>query len=170
MLPKRPRLQSFDYLGKYRYFVTFTTHDRAPSFTDPDVVSLTLTQILRSAGCCQFALLVYCFMPDHVHMLVEGLSANADLRRFAKLAKQYSGFEYSRQHQKPLWQPSYYDHMLRHDETSLFFIAYIMRNPAKAGLVSTYGEYRFLGSATTTLDALADELRESLGPRWETEG
>ncbi len=170
MLPKRPRLHSFDYLGKYRYFLTLATHNRAEYFTDGAVVALALEHILRSAQPCKIAISLYCFMPEHLHLLVEGLTDDADLRDFVKRAKQSSGFAYSKQHQKRLWQPSYYDHVLRHDESSLYFIAYILRNPVEAQLVSTFSEYPFLGSATTPLGVLADMLSEGLGPRWETEG
>ncbi len=32
--------------------------------------------------------MAYCFMPDHMHMVVTGQNPDADLRRFAKIAKQ----------------------------------------------------------------------------------
>ena len=35
-------------------------------------------------------------MPDHLHLLVEGKSADSDAKQFIARAKQYSGFYYSR--------------------------------------------------------------------------
>jgi hypothetical protein len=64
MLPKRARLRTFDYIGRYRYFLTFTTRDRLKLFEDSAVVELALTQSLKAATDCDFAMML---------MLREGL-------------------------------------------------------------------------------------------------
>jgi REP element-mobilizing transposase RayT len=46
-------------------------------------------------------------MPDHAHLLVEGTTTSADLRRFAKLAKQRSGAAYAMRVDGALWQEGY---------------------------------------------------------------
>ncbi len=84
-------LKSFDYVGRYRYFLTFCTNRRIPRFTDPAVVDLVLSQISRAASEQAFAVIAYCFMPDHLHLLVEGRSEDADARRFIARAKQVLG-------------------------------------------------------------------------------
>ena len=40
MLPKRPRLKTFDYIGLYRYFLTFCADRRRPLFTEAQIVIL----------------------------------------------------------------------------------------------------------------------------------
>jgi REP element-mobilizing transposase RayT len=84
-------LPAFDYIGGHRYFLTFCTHNRFRLFTDKSAVELVVTQFLRGASEESFAISAYCFMPDHVHMVVEGLTENADLKRFTSRAKQLSG-------------------------------------------------------------------------------
>jgi putative transposase len=148
MFKDRPRLKSFTYLGPYRYFLTFCTAGRNPIFTRTDVFDLVLTQILRAATQNGFEILAYCFMPDHVHLLLGGTAPNSDLRQFAKDAKQYSGFHYQREYGKPLWQPSYYDHVLRDEEDTWSVARYIVENPLIAGLAERADAYPFLGSAT----------------------
>jgi hypothetical protein len=108
-------------------------------------------------------------MPDHLHMLVTGQSDNSDLQEFVKHAKQKSGFGYSQQKGSKLWQPSYYDHVLRDDESDLRFIAYILRNPVIANLASTCTEYPYLGSASHSIENITARLREGLGDGWETD-
>ena len=54
MLPCRPRWKDIDYFGKYRYVLTFCTHDRRLDFTRHDIVSLTWSQILRAVMECCF--------------------------------------------------------------------------------------------------------------------
>ena len=72
MLTGNPgHLKSFDYVGLYRYFLTFCTDNRDHHFVAHEHVDVVLEQILRSTSDTGFAMVAYCFMPDHVHLLVE---------------------------------------------------------------------------------------------------
>lgn len=46
----------------------------------------------------------------------------------------------------PLWQPSFYDHVLREEESSLPFIRYIVENPVWKNLVQSAEDYPYLGT------------------------
>ena len=87
-MARPPRIVGFDYRGPYRYFLTFCVDDRRECFRDAEIVALILAQFRRTASTLSFALLAYCLMPDHAHLLVEGMQDGSDLRRFVKLAKQ----------------------------------------------------------------------------------
>ncbi len=91
-------------------------------------------------------------MPDHLHLLVQGTTAEADLRRFAKLAKQLSGYYVKRQHEIRLWGRGYYDRILREDEDPRRYLRYIRENPVKARLVTDPADYPFLFLATSWRD------------------
>jgi REP-associated tyrosine transposase len=73
-------------------------------------------------------------MPDHVHLLVEGLSASSDLKRFAKMAKQRSGGVHRRRCGQRLWQEGYFDRVLRDRDDPSAIARYIIDNPIEAGL------------------------------------
>jgi REP element-mobilizing transposase RayT len=77
------RVAGFDYIGCYRYFLTSCTRDRRRSFEDPIAVSETLQAIRAAAVETDMALLAYCFMPDHVHLLVEGTTDHASARAWS---------------------------------------------------------------------------------------
>lgn len=47
-----------------------------------------IDQIRKTCEREVFTALAYCVMPDHVHLVVEGLTVTSDLRRYAKLTKQ----------------------------------------------------------------------------------
>jgi putative transposase len=114
VLTGRPEhFTSFDYLGLHRYLLTFCTFERHPAFETLDRVDLVRTQFRRTAVEQRFAILAYCFMPDHVHLLVEGIVDDSDGLRFIKNAKQYSGFEMK------LWQRYGFERVLRDEEDSL---------------------------------------------------
>ena len=167
MLPKRPRLKTFDYTGLYRYFLTFCTHLRRPLFTDPELVVTVLAQILQCAEGCGFVIPAYVFMPNHAHLLVEGAVESADLEQFVKLAKQRSAYEHAKARRGRLWQPSYVDRILREDDSTTAVIAYIMNNPIRAGLAKCIGEYRFAGSATMSRESIIELLRDDDNPPWQ---
>jgi REP element-mobilizing transposase RayT len=57
-------------------------------FISAAVVDLVIAQISRAARECAFAVPAYCFMPDHLDLLVEGKSDASDCRDFIKRAKQ----------------------------------------------------------------------------------
>jgi putative transposase len=152
----RPRLQTFDYLGEYRYFLTFCTHGRVKLFVQPSVVDLVLQQILQAASEHGFSIPAYVFMPDHIHLLVEGLTEASDLKAFVKLAKQKAGYLYWQEHGHALWQPSYFDRVLREDESTLSVMSYILANPVRAKLVERCEDYPFLGSTTHSIGEILE--------------
>ena len=95
-------------------------------------------------------------MPDHAHLLVEGLAECSDMKAFVKLAKQQSGYQYKRDCGRRLWQPSYYDRTLRDEESTLSVMWYILSNPVRANLVAQWEDYPFLGSTTHTMSEIRD--------------
>src|SRR5262245_19251080 len=143
-----PRLKTFDYLGFYRYFLTICTHDRGRVFIDEQSVDLVLMQLSRTADDQRFPVIAYCFMPDHVHILVEGNHPAADFRELVRIFKQRSSFTWKRRHGTALWQRSYFEHVLRDDEDTIGVAKYILENPVRGNLVERPEDYPFLGSMT----------------------
>jgi putative transposase len=120
---------------------------RAPQpFTDEQLVTAVLLQIRHAADSSDFQLLAYCFMPDHMHLIVEGRTDSADLPRFVKAWKQKTGFQYVKRTGNRLWQVGYFEHVLRSDESTERHVAYVLGNPVRAGLAKAVGEYPFAGT------------------------
>lgn len=167
MPSKRPRLRTFEYVGGYRYFLTFCTCGRQMVFTNPAVVALVRTQILSAAASHGFPVLAYVFMPDHAHLLIAGTRKEADMKSFVHLAKQKSGYLYSRSYRRRLWQPSFYDRVLRDEEATWDVIRYIVDNPVRAGLVEQFEDYVFLGSGIMERSQLMEELASHPPSLWQ---
>jgi putative transposase len=140
-----PRIRGFNYRGVHGYSLTVCVHGRRRSLSDPALFSAILLQIRRAADANDFHLLAYCFMPDHLHLVVEGRSPAADLHRFVKAWKQKTGFDYAKQTGSRLWQVGFFDHVLRSNESTARHVAYILANPVRAGLARTVGEYPYAG-------------------------
>jgi len=98
--------------------------------------------------CCRkdgFVIHVYCFMPDHLHLLLQGQARESELKKCIPYFKQLSGYRFKQKYDKNLWQPSYYDHVLRKDEDLHAVAQYILLNPVRAGLVDDYRDYPYSG-------------------------
>lgn len=140
------RLPGFDYLGCHRYFLTYGTFARMRHFVTREIVGLVSAQFLRASTEQRFEILTYCFMPDHVHLLVEALDDGADAKAFIARSKQYSGFHFKARTGGRLWQRDSFERVLRDTESSLAVSRYILANPVRAGLVTRPFDYPFNGS------------------------
>ena len=128
-------------------------------FADPITARETVSQFLRTASDEHFLVLAYCLMRDHAHFLVEGATARADVRRFAKMSKQRSGAAHALRCGGRLWQEGYHDRILRKDEDVKEIARYILEHPVRAGLVRAPAEYPYLGSEVWTLAELFDAFQ-----------
>jgi putative transposase len=137
------RLVTFDYCGRHRYFVTCCCWQRAVHFANPDMVGLLDPLLMSTLVERSFACLARVFMPDHLHLLLEGTAEESELRSAMKLARQRTGVVFRRIAGKPLWQDGYYERVLRGDEATQDVIAYILNNPVRAGLVADWNQYEF---------------------------
>ena len=160
---KPPHLKHFDYTGFHRYSLTFCTDQRRPTFTERRAVDLVLSQIVRASTECAFDVPAYCFMPDHTHLLVHGQSESSDCKRFIVLAKQYSGYYYSKEFGRKLWQRYGFERTLRKDEATLAAARYIVDNPIRAKLVTSVKDYPYVGSLVCGLDDLLASLPPKSG-------
>jgi putative transposase len=154
--PYPPHHPALPYTGKQYYFLTFCTDRKRKLFTEPEAVNLVEMQFVRAASERRFEITAYCFMPDHVHVLVHGLGDNSDCKAFIKSAKQYSGFYFKKSHQQQLWQRYGFERVIRDDSELAFTIGYIVANPVRAGLVEHPFNYPHLGSQRYTVPELLE--------------
>lgn len=152
--PKRPRLKYFEYIGTYTCFITILTADRQNYFKETYNVEALIRFLKEIADKEHFSVTVYCFMPDHLHLLVNGLEEESDLKKFMKLFKQKSGYWFKKIAHQNLWHLSYYDHILRKTEAVNDVVWYILNNPVRKGIVADFKEYRFNGSFTMNIHEL----------------
>jgi|ERR1044072_5186140 putative transposase len=152
------RLAGFSYIGLHRYLLTFRTLNGARMFERADVVHDALMQIRLTATLDRFAILAYCFMPDHLHLLVDALNDEAKLKPFVKMAKQRSGASHALCGSGRLWHEGFWDNVLRIDDDPMPSIRYILENPVRARLVHSPRDYPHLGSDVWPLEYLLDLL------------
>ncbi len=153
------RLPDFTYNGPQRYSLTICAHDRTPLFLDAALTACIVTQFLAAADHCKYAVIVYCVMPDHVHILANGAEGCDGLDVFVKRAKQMAGYHGKRVAGQSIWQDGYYERVLRDWEDTRTVVAYILNNPVRRGLVRSAQDYPFSGSGVYSLEELFDFIQ-----------
>ena len=88
-----------------------------------------------------YRLLAWSIMPNHVHILAE---LWRPLRMVLRNWKSYTGTECNRllaRAGRSFWQPDYFDRYIRNEYHYRRTVAYIERNPVKAGLVPVAADW-----------------------------
>ena len=138
------------YIGENRYFITINLRERQPRFTDGKLVETCRTEIRSACDANAFRILADCYMPDHLHLLLEGLSGASDLRKCIKLAKQRTSYAAIQLGLGQLWQSGYHDRIVRQDEDLNQYVDDIVQNPVRAGLVSRAADYPYTSTVMTS--------------------
>ena len=143
---RRHRLPREFYKGEISVAFTLCLNKNIQGFIKPEIVSI-FTAILSSAASKTDCIVpVYCFMPDHQHLIVSGMHNNSDIWKTVVIYKQKTGFWMSTNKTEVKWQKDFYDHILKRHEDIAVQVRYILDNPIRKGLVSSWQEYPFKGS------------------------
>jgi len=139
------RLPPEHYLGSRWYFVTLCAFEHKHYFRSKTLADWLLRALRKDCVEHSFLLRAYCLMPNHLHMLLQGSSLNADLLKFIGNFKHKTSRRFSAGSRKALWQTSFYDHILRKPDAPGDVSWYIWMNPVRAGLVTKPEDYPYSG-------------------------
>lgn len=154
--PRRPRLLEKGYYnGGGRYFVTICTANKIPIFTKPNIIKSMINYLSMVAKNEKMSVIIYCFMPNHLHLLLRGNTDQSNLLRFISKYKQLTGYNFAKAHRNKLWGTSFYDHVLRGEESEPKISRYILENPVRKGLSETIFDYPYSGSLEFNAEELA---------------
>ena len=161
------RLPRTCYFGQQWYFLTTCTQDRLPRLRDATLVGGHLELLAGRADSEFFHIQAYCFMPDHLHLLVNGTRETSDCLAFINGFKQRSGFAFKQSVGKRLWQHKPYDHILRPQERWEAVAYYIWMNPVRKGLCARAEDWPFSGSQTVDWKRLLAPPNAIWIPPWK---
>jgi len=126
------------------YLITFNTLLRRPLLAC-DEVHRAFRDYAERGFSFHIAVGRYVLMPDHIHVFVR-IGRDIKLRRWGSGLKQCLGKTLVQLGYKPstipqsklvsFWQPGFFDHLLRHNESYAEKWDYVWRNPVRAGLVA----------------------------------
>jgi len=144
---QRPhRLPRACYRGHVVVAITACIHDGTPLFTDAFAVRAGVEALVLASNRFACTVPIYCFMPEHLHLLLRGTSVDADAWAAMASFKQRSGFWIAANRPECSWQKDYWDHVVRRDEDLRAHVRYIADNPVRRGLVTQWDAYPFTGS------------------------
>jgi putative transposase len=126
--------------------ITIVTNARRAAFQELLLTDACVQLLADHAGRIGVPIYAYCFMPDHLHLLLSA-SERTSLFRFVGAYKSLSTrLAWQHGHHGRLWQDRFFDHFLRREEDVEHVIQYILNNPVRAGLVGEWLDYPFCGS------------------------
>jgi len=140
---KPPRLDTIFSTSEHPlFFITFNTMYRRSVLAN-DTVQLTFIAYCKR-GCKMGAVEVgrYVLMPDHAHLFVRG-NDDFDLGIWIRGLKR--AMSKALPEIPDLWQPGFFDHMLRHDESYEQKWEYVRQNPVRKGLVTRTEDWQYQG-------------------------
>ena len=126
---KRHRLPRDSYRGQVNAAFTLCVAKRAPLFIDRETVAAFISLLGAAAEKHACVVSIYCFMPDHVHVVLGGRHESSDAWAAMALFKQRAGFWLGRHRPGIRWQKDFYDHVIRRDEDLGAQVRYIAGTP-----------------------------------------
>lgn len=136
------RLKEVDYSNQVVY-VTANTYRRIPILTDEAGINLLYESLERAYIKYEFEINGYVIMPDHVHFIL--ISTSDNLSEIMHDIKGYFAYNMFKrklyQSHDPVWQRSFYDHVIRNEKDLVEKLNYIHSYPLRAGLIGEIVEY-----------------------------
>jgi REP element-mobilizing transposase RayT len=131
------------------YFITACVAERKALLATETALGILRSEWVGMRQRHGWAVGRYVLMPDHVHFFVAPSRAEAKPLSFAvgkwkewtakRLLKEIGGVA-------PLWQPEFFDHLLRSNESRSEKWEYVRENPVRGGLVTRAEDWPFAGA------------------------
>jgi len=126
------------------FFVTICTLHRHKFSSMRVAHEVLITYGARAISEFNVAVGRYVIMPDHLHLFIRG-DQNFVLGDWVKGLKRRMSEAFPEEHRRPLWQPGFFDHLLRNDESYAQKWEYVRENPVRAGLVQLAEDWPYQG-------------------------
>jgi REP element-mobilizing transposase RayT len=146
------RLEWEHFRGEHVAALTVRIDGRKPLFTDANIFSIFEKILLSECRWYDCEALVYLFMPDHCHTVLQGKSITAESLRALAGFTQKSGYWLLQHRLQFRWQEDFGDRILQGKKDIEGQIRYILNNPVRKGLVADWHSYRYKGSTKYNFD------------------
>lgn len=131
------------------YFVTTVTTGRRPILASEAFQQIALEVWRRGETLYGWSTGPYVLMPDHVHFFCRASRDDASsLSRFVGKWKEWTSKNARRRMrvEPPLWQPEFFDHVIRSNDSLAEKYSYVRHNPERAGLVEKAEQWPYAGN------------------------
>ena len=130
-----------------QYFITVCTQARRAILHSDDVVQILRDEWHTAQERHGWVVGRYVIMPDHVHFFCAEHAPAKSLAAFVGAWKEWTSKRMVRELNltMPIWQPEFFDHVLRSDESFAEKWEYVRQNPVRAGLVEQVADWPHQG-------------------------
>ena len=153
-LEKKHRLSLPCYEGHVRASFTMCIKNRQPIFVNSQIIDNFLdifNSSIKKHHCINW---IYLFMPDHMHLILEGKNTNANVWKAVVLFKQKTGYWLAKNMPEACWQKDFFDYLHRKERDLKNHIFYILDNPVKGNIVEKWQDYPYKGSLDYNLSEI----------------
>ncbi len=129
------------------YFLTSCTKDRSCRLANDGFHAIAIDVWRNCRENYGWSVGRYVIMPDHVHFFACDDRGEKTLSEFVAKWKEWTAKSCRRRlgYTMPLWQPEFFDHVLRSSESYEGKWEYVRNNPIRAGLVGSSEEWKYQG-------------------------
>ena len=130
------------------YFITVCTAKRRPILLSAGIPDILVGSWQRSAEINGWVIGRYIVMPDHAHFFARRLPAGKTLNGFMRDWKRWTANQIIGVGEgltAPVWQPEFFDHVLRSAGSYLEKWNYVCENPVRAGLAVSSEVWPYAG-------------------------
>jgi REP element-mobilizing transposase RayT len=129
------------------YFVTTCSFHRRRILASAPVAAILIREWSGARERHGWAVGPYVIMPDHVHFFAAPERDGRPLPEFMQCWKQWTSKRIARECETrgTIWQPEFFDHVLRSSESSSQKWNYVRDNPTRAGLVTNADDWPYQG-------------------------
>jgi REP element-mobilizing transposase RayT len=153
MKTKKHRLDKEIYATNHPVSITTRVEGGCNAFVNDEIFSGAERILLNVLDDYQMDSVVYLFMPNHVHTILQRKTGQEYILDAVNMFKQKSGFWFYENKTGFTWQTSYYDHIIRDEKDIYNQVMYILYNPVRADLVKNWKDYKYKGSTMYKLDS-----------------
>ncbi|MBI2518124.1 MAG: transposase [Opitutae bacterium] len=129
------------------YFLTVCTHRRRPILVGAPIAGVLTSSWRDSMNVHGWVIGRYVIMPDHVHFFAAPEPDAKSLSAFMRDWKKWTARQIitTRQVAPPVWQPEFFDHVLRSPKSYSEKWDYVRQNPVRAGFVDDADTWPYSG-------------------------
>ena len=141
--PVRARIRRA-YVDEGLYFITVVTRNRRRIFAADEEIERLRETIRRVKELHPFTMRGFVFLYDHSHLMIQ-VGATTDISKVMHSIKRNYTLNYKTALEVngriSLWQPGFWDHVIRNERDYKNHLDYIHYNPVKHGYVSRPEDY-----------------------------
>jgi REP element-mobilizing transposase RayT len=129
------------------FFITTCTADRRAELANDRMHDICREVWTNATARYGWVVGRYVLMPDHAHFFCAPQQSQASLQLFVGKWKEWTAKYAHRRHglAVPLWQPEFFDHVLRSVESYDQRWEYVLQNPMRARLVKDAAQWPWQG-------------------------